>query len=170
MLKLPKMGREVLVLLFPEPKPELDEGEAPEAYAERVADWTSKQDVKLRVKLVNRPTYRRWAYEYDRINATAKARRREARAQFTAEDNPKLHDDSIVFLTEDSARDLDDLMKRAISESTTEILGLQVDDLDDAAYKDPLKITEILEHAGYLPRAFNRVLQAQNPDRKEAFC
>jgi hypothetical protein len=167
MLKVGAIGREIQVPLFDDPKPVL-EGQGEDAFTAEMLEWSQRQGVKLRAKLVGRSTFRKWAYTYDRITAEMRARIRERQKTTTAEDDPNLYAEG--YVDERAAEETDELMKSVVKDTAIELIGVEVDGLDPAAYKDPPRIADALEHAGLLPRAFAVLLKAQNPDRKEVFC
>lgn len=169
MLKFGAMGREIEVALFRDEKPVLN-GQGPEVFAAELAEWAAQQDVKLRIKLVGRAEFRHWAYEYDRIRAEGRARLRELRKTLTAEDAPQLHGDGSSYLDEQAAIATDVLMRHVLESSVLELRGVEVDGLEQDAYRKPTRIVDTLEHAGLLAGAFAVVLQSQNPDRKDSFC
>lgn len=169
MLKYGAIGREIVVPLFTDERPVLN-GQGAEMYAAELSEWTAKQDVRIRVRLVDRRSFRTWAYEYDRIRAENRAQIRELRKTLSVEDNPELHDEEKPYVLEKGAQETDELMRAVVVASVKELLGVEVDGVALDGMSDPKMLPEILEHTGLLVSAFTAALKAQTPDKDATFC
>lgn len=161
MLKVSPLIREAVVQVFDDPKPD---------NADDLALWTSRQDVKIKVRLVDRTTFRRWAYAHDRINADNKARIRLLRLTADPNDQPELFDDEKKYLTEEAAQETEAIMREVIGACVLELMGVEVEGLGPNDYRTHPMLAEVIEHAGLTTNVFAAALRAQRPEKKEVFC
>lgn len=171
MLRFDAMDKTIEVRVFTDPRPETPEAtESAEEFKVRLDRWIARQDVVLVVALVSRRTFRRWAFAHDKIRAENRARIRELRTQIAIEDDPRLHDETSPYLTEQAAEETEQIMERAIRDAVIQVKGIYIDGLAPDAYVDSEQLPVILQHAGCLAEAFAAVLRAQTPERQDVFC
>lgn len=164
-LKFKAPGAEVTVQLFEEPV--RDDAQTDEEWLEACSEWASRKDVSVVVRLVNRSTFRRWAYSHDKIRADNRVAIRELRKKMEPSDNPSLYSDTVIL--EVAADASDALMREVVSAAIVELRGVEVEGYKSEAYRDPKLLPDLVEHCGLLTHVFAAALRAQNPGRVEVF-
>lgn len=158
MERFPALADTMPVALFEAPTRAPDESD--ESFAARQQAWQRRRDARVLVKVMPKPVFRELSFLFQDVVAEERRRLRDLRAASDAELRPELA--LPTYRTREGHRAMDELVLRVFQEGVAGIEGQRFGDVDVATEKDPVKLFELMRHAGYHELVMLRALGAQS--------
>ena len=154
-VRFPRRGAEVPVPVFDAPS--LVDGETPEAFATRVADYDLRREIVAVVRLVSREQARGWGLKYQAASARDQKRRRELERA----------DEMVPDITPEGVAEMMGIWRDILAACLVRIEGVVVGELLLATITDITELIQLLDDCDLLPHVANAATKAQQPSPKQ---